>query len=147
MTRHNLAVHISWLLSSEVSLLADGHIAPAASTTNASAVTEISYAHSKEDDTEDSMLSPLPSPNPNCRIARTVNVAPDFQQPPLPYKITPQQISLADESMGRLSSASKSARPGLVSQHQLATPASTVGSISSLTQGYSAWLRAKNGKS
>jgi bloom syndrome protein len=149
MTRHNLAVHISWLLSSEVTPPETVHAVPAVSSR---APPETVYGDSEEEETEGSMPSPLPSPSPNRRIVRTVNVAPSFQRPPLHSKITPKpplpepHNSLADESMGRLSSSSKAARPGLVSQHQLATPASTTGSISSLTQGFAAFLRAKNGK-
>ena len=149
MTRHNLAVHISWLLSSVVTPPKTVHTAPGVSSR---APPETVYEDSEEGETEDSMPSPLPSPSPNRRIVRTLNVAPSFQRPPLPSKITPKpplpepQKSLADESMGRLSSSSKATRPGLVSQHQLATPASTTGSTSSLTQGFAAFLRAKNGK-
>ena len=152
MTRHNLALHISWLLSSEVTPPVGGHTVLAVSTTKSTAATETIYADSEEEDIEEPIPSPSPSPSPNRRIAQTVNVAPDFQRPPLPSKITPKpplrepQNSFTDESMGKLSSASRSARPGLVSQHQLATPASTTGSTSSLMQGYSALLRAENGK-
>ncbi|KAG0651162.1 ATP-dependent DNA helicase hus2 rqh1 [Hyphodiscus hymeniophilus] len=152
MTRHNLAVHISWLLSSKVTPRLDIHAAPATSTKFSKAATETGYAEFEEAETVDSIPVPLPSPSPDRQVVRTVCVAaPDFQRPPPPSKITPtlplqeSQNRLAQESMGKLSSASKSARPGLVSQHQLATPASTTGSTSSLTQGYSAFLRAKNG--
>ena len=152
MTRHNLALHISWLLSSEVTPPVGVHTVPAASTRNSTVATDIVYADSEEEGTEEPIPSPLPSPSPNRRIVQTVNVDPDFHRPPLPSKITSKppfrepHNSFADESMGTLSSASRSARPGLVSQHQLATPASTTGSTSSLMQGYSALLRAENGK-
>jgi bloom syndrome protein len=152
MTRHNLAVHISWLLSTEVTQSVSIHTAPTVSTTDSRGVTEDFHADIEGQDTEDSMQSPLPSPSPIRRTVQAVNVASDFQRPPLPPKVTPKPLlrepenSIADESMGRLSSASKSVRPGLVSQRQLATPASTTGSTSSLTQGYSAFLRANNGK-
>lgn len=152
MTRHNLAVHISWLMSSEVTPPVGVHTTSVVSATSSRVATETVYADSEEEHSDDSTRSPLPSLSPNRRVVQTVNVAPDFQRPPLPSKITPKpplrepQSSIVDESMGKLSSSSKPARPGLVSQHQLATPASTTGSGSSLTQGYSAFLRRNNGK-
>jgi bloom syndrome protein len=151
MTRHNLAVHISWLLTSEVTPPVGVHTASAVSATNPRTITETVYADSEEEEhAEDSTPSQLPGPSPKRRVVQTVNV--DFRRPPLPSKITPSLLrephyTVLDESMGKLSSSSKPARPGLVSQHQLATPASTTGSAgSSLTQGYSAFLRANNGK-
>jgi len=150
MTRHNLAVNISWLLSSGVNSLTTIHTAPTVSITTSRATTRTVYVDSEEGDTEDLIQNPLPSPSPNRRIVRTVNVAPDFQRPPLPSKHTPKSLLgepsnplTADEPMGKISSASNTTRPGLVGQHQLATPASTT---SSLYQGYSALLRATHGK-
>ena len=149
MTRHNLAAHISWLLTSQVTPPVGVHTAPAVSLSNSTAAIPTIYANYEDEHSEDSMPSPLLSPSPKRRVVQTVNV--DFHRPQLPAKITPPlreaQISIADESMGKLSSSSKPPRPGLVSQHQLATPASTTGPAgSSLTQGYSAFLRANNGK-
>jgi bloom syndrome protein len=147
MTRHNLAFHISWLLSSDVTLPAGVSAIPAAS-----ASPEIPCADIVEEDTELQILTASPIPRASRRIEQTVNVVQAFQRPQLPSKITPKPLlqeplnPFADESMGKLSSASRSTRPGLMSQHQLATPASTKGSTSSLMQEYSALLRA-NGQS
>lgn len=152
MTRHNLALHISWLLSGEFTVPVGGHTVPASSATNLAARTETIYAESEEEDAEERIRSPLPSPSPTRQSVQTVNVPPDFQRPSLPSKITPQpplrdlHNSFAGESMGKLSSASRSARPSLVSQHQLATPASTTSSTVGLTQGYTTFIR-ENGKS
>jgi bloom syndrome protein len=149
MTRHNLAIHISWLLSSEVTPPVGVHTVPAASTTVSAVSAETIYADSEEEDIGEQIPGQLPSPSPN-RVP-TVNVDTEFQRPPLPPKVTPNPPlreppkSFADKSMGKLSSASRSARPGLVSQPQLATPASTTGSTSSLMRGYSDFL-TKNGK-
>lgn len=149
MTRHNLAIHISWLLSSEVTPPVGVHTVPGASTTVSTVSAETIYADSEEEDIEEQILGQLPSPNPNR--APTVNVDTRFQRPLLPPKITPNPPlreppkSFADESMGKLSSASRSAKPGLLSQQQLATPASTTGSTSSLMRGYSEFL-TKNGE-
>jgi bloom syndrome protein len=154
MTRHNLAIHISWLLSTEVTPPVGVHAVPTASATVSTISAETIYAEYEEEDIEEQIPSQSPTPSPNRRIPFTVNVAAGFQRPRLPPKINPNPPlrespnTFAEESMGRLSSASRSARPGLVSQHQLATPASTTGSTltSSLMQGYSALLRANNGE-
>jgi bloom syndrome protein len=57
--------------------------------------------------------------------------------------------SMAEGTMGTLTSASKSASSKLMTQHQLATPASTTTSTasSSLKQGYATFLRNNNGTS
>jgi bloom syndrome protein len=152
MTLHNLAVHISWLLSSQVTPAVVVNTVPAISRTNSTAAIETAHAYSEEEDTEGLISSPLPSPSPNRRISQSANVGDDFNRPPLPTKITPKsplrdpRNDLADESMGILSSASRSVRPDLVGQHQLATPASTTGPASSLWQRYSASLRKENGR-
>lgn len=153
MTRHNLAAHLSWLLTSEVTPPEGVHTVPSASAPVLTVSAETLYADSEEEDIEEQNPGPLPpSPSPNRRIATTANVATGFQRPPPPPKIAPNPPTrepakpFVDESMGRLSSASRSARPGLVSQQQLATPASTTGSTSSLMQGYQTFL-TKNCKS
>jgi bloom syndrome protein len=152
MTRHNLALHISWLLSNEVTPPVGVPTIPTASTTAFTAAAETPYADTEEEDAELQILSAPPSPRSSRRIEQAVNVVHAFQRPPLPSKITPKpperehRNTFADEPMGKLSSASRPTRPGLMSQHHLATPASTTGSTSSLMQGYSALLRA-NGQS
>ena len=143
MTRHNLASHISWLLSNQVTL--HGSV-PGRVPTRSTSGTAFTYAGLVEGQIEQEILaSPL-----DRRIAQTVNVVQDFLRPARPSTNTsnlqPQElVGLADESMGKLASASRSTRPALISQQQLATPASTTGS-SSLTQGYANFLRANNGK-
>jgi hypothetical protein len=145
MTRHNLASHISWLLSNEntppvgVPAIASNHSAVAA---------EVSYAGLAEEDTN----QPISRTSVNPPVTQSVNVGQGFQRPALPStdsqnpRVRDQTKSVVEESMGRLSSTSRSTRPGLVIQNQLATPASTTGS-SSLTQGYATFLRASNGES
>jgi bloom syndrome protein len=90
----------------------------------------------------------------NRQVLEAVNVVQDFARPAVPSMIPRSQIlesqkSAADEAMGTLTSTSKPTRPGLVSQHQLATPASTTTSTasSSLKQGYATFLRNSNGRS
>jgi bloom syndrome protein len=146
MTRHNLASHISWLLSNEVAPPAGVHARALPPSTT---VGEILGPGLAEEDTEPQV--PRSSP-PNRRIPQTANVGQDFLRPaappPTPPKLHAREhtTGAAQEPMGKLASASRSTRPALVSQHQLATPASTTAS-SSLTQGYATFLRTNNGES
>lgn len=144
MTRHNLATHISWLLSNEVAPPAGVH---ARTSTPSTAVRENLVSELAEEDTEPLVSRPSP---PNRRILQAANVGQDFLRPAAPPpnapKLHPREptTGAAQEPMGKLASASRSTRPALVSQHQLATPASTTAS-SSLTQGYATFLRTNNG--
>jgi bloom syndrome protein len=102
---------------------------------------------------------PRASSNPvaNRQASQIVNVQ-SFVRPPVPSSIAPQpQLrdpinTLADGPMGKLASAQGSKRPGLISQHQLATPAPTSASNSnsnsksSLTQSYARSLQDKTGR-
>jgi hypothetical protein len=144
MTRHNLASHISWLLSNENTPPVG---VPAIASNHSTVAAEVSYAGLAEEDTN----QPIPRASINPPVAQSVNVGQGFQRPALPStdsqnpRVRDQTKSVVEESMGRLSSTSRSTRPGLVIQNQLATPASTTGS-SSLTQGYATFLRASNGE-
>jgi bloom syndrome protein len=145
MTRHNLPSHILWLLSNEVAPPAGVH---AITSTPSIAVGEIACAVLAEGDPEHQ----IPRPSLNRPTIETANVGQDFLRPAIPPPNVPNlhirehTKSAAEESMGKLASASRSTRPALVSQHQLATPASTTAS-SSLTQGYATFLRTNNGES
>ncbi|TVY15764.1 ATP-dependent DNA helicase hus2/rqh1 [Lachnellula arida] len=155
MTRHNLDVHISWLLSHKVTPPVGG--VSAAVRTNSTSVADITETEAEFLDGEDIEEIPRASPTPvgNYQVTQTVNVAQSFVRPPLPSSIAPQpQLgglinAQADESMGKLASAQRPTRPGLLSQHQLATPASTIASNSnsksksSLTQSFTNSFRDK----
>lgn len=147
MTRHNLDSHISWLLSRKVAPPSGAHARFTTSTTTV----EPANASPVETEAEEDIQRILPSPPRPQRVVQPVHVAPAFARPALPpsvaartYLQAPVQ-ALTDESMG-ITSAKKSTRPGLMSQHQLATPASTTSSAatsSSLTKNYTSFLKDK----
>ncbi|KAI9053676.1 hypothetical protein LZ554_002630 [Drepanopeziza brunnea f. sp. 'monogermtubi'] len=151
MTRHNLDTHITWLLSHRVAPPSGAHARVSTNSTTAGLVN----ASPVEEEAEEEEETPrsLPSPTRPQRIARPVDVAQAFARPALPpsivartYQQEPSQ-ALTDESMGGLKSANKSTRPGLMSQHQLATPASTTSSTassSSLSRSYTNFLKDNN---
>lgn len=157
MTRHNLASNISWLLSNQVTPPVGVHTGFSTSATLSTASADTIYAEFEEEDVEEQNIDPLPpSPSPTRRITASADAVAEFPRPPLPPRITsnpptrePPKTS-AEEPMGRLSSASRSVRPGLVSQQQLATPASTtgsaMGSTPSLMQTYAKQCQNKNGE-
>ncbi|TVY80885.1 ATP-dependent DNA helicase hus2/rqh1 [Lachnellula suecica] len=145
MTRHNLDDHISWLLSHKVTPPAG---VPAASSTRTIAA-EPTEVEDLEEEIEELQRVP-PTPVASRPIPQVVNVvqAHAFLRPSLPSSIAPQpQLrdppnKLSDGSMGKLASASRPTRPGLVSQNQLGTPASTITSNSTLTESYTKSLQA-----
>ncbi|KAJ5032691.1 uncharacterized protein L3040_009286 [Drepanopeziza brunnea f. sp. 'multigermtubi'] len=151
MTRHNLDTHITWLLSHRVAPPSGAHARVSTNSTTAGLVN----ASPVEKETEEEEENPrfLPSPTRPQRIPRPVDVVQAFARPALPpsivartYRQDPSQ-ALTDESMGGLKSANKSTRPGLMSQHQLATPASTTSSTASsasLTRSYTNFLKDNN---
>lgn len=160
MTRHNLAGHISWLLSSEVTRPARVHASTTTSTskTTAAASAGLIAATAGEERTGQQL-----TPRPTAAAASRQGPAQDFVRPAAPTQApAPAQAQvpnpprlqtarentarLAEESMGKLASASRSSRPALISQQQqqqLATPVSTT-TPSSLTQGYATFLRTNN---
>jgi bloom syndrome protein len=144
MTRHNLASHISWLLSNEVTLPAGVHTSIS---TPSTAVGEIASAGLAEEGSGQQ----IPTSSANLRATQTINAGQDFARPAAPPLNPPKlhtregTTRAGEESMGKLASASRSKRPALISQYQLATPVSTTSS--SLTQGYATFLRANNGMS
>jgi bloom syndrome protein len=146
MTRHNLASHISWLLSIQVTPPTGVHTL---TSTPSIAVEETASAGLAEEGAEHQN----PRLSGNRRAAQAVNVGQRFIRPAAPPPPNPPKVDTgenttraAEESMGKLASASRSTRPALISQHQLATPVSTTAS-SSLTQGYATFLRTNNGRS
>ncbi|KAH7417089.1 QDE3-like protein [Cadophora sp. MPI-SDFR-AT-0126] len=150
MTRHNLDSHISWLLSRKV--------APA-SGVNARVPTnsiraELANARAAEEEADQESSRVPSSPPQHRRTAQVINVVEAFARPALPASVPtksrprePGQV-LTDDSMGRLSSATRSSRPGLMSQHQLATPASTTSSTAasctSLSSSYLSLLKGQD---
>lgn len=142
MTLHNLHDHISWLLS-------NGCIPPKGNSANptqyspnsGSAVDIIDDGVSNTLLTEQAEVSEWP------RTARQVpplgNAVHEFKRPGIPSSIAQEPraantfgSSSAGEDMAKLSSASRSAKPTLLSQYQLATPVSTTGS--SISASYAA---------
>jgi bloom syndrome protein len=150
MTRHNLDTHISWLLSREVTPPVSVQAALPTYSTIREGIADVELL---EEEVDEEIIRPTPSPARNRQVLEVINVVQDFARPAIPPSIIPRsqmlepQKALADEAMGTLTSASKSARPSLMSQPQLATPASTTTSTapSSLKQGYATFLRSNNG--
>ncbi|PBP18521.1 QDE3-like protein [Diplocarpon rosae] len=146
MTRHNLDSHIAWLLSNTVAPPSGAHARVSVDSTAAEPVNE---SPAEEEAEEETQRAP-PSPPRTRQVAPLVDAAQLFARPALPPSIATRsnlqesRQALGDESMGRLTSSSRSTRPGLMSQNQLATPASTTSSTaapSSLTNNYSAFLK------
>ncbi|KAI0998389.1 ATP-dependent DNA helicase hus2/rqh1 [Podosphaera aphanis] len=136
MTRHNLDLHISWLLSQEASLSVDAHPTTRSNIQSAS--------RSRHTSLHEEAASTTSVDQTHLRSVRSTNVGPDFTQPvhpPIPPRLQPLDTSIepADASMGRLISVSRPARPGLLSQYQLPTPNPT--STSTLHQGHANFLR------
>ncbi|KAH8814138.1 hypothetical protein F5882DRAFT_447144 [Hyaloscypha sp. PMI_1271] len=148
MTRHNLDSHISWLLSHEVT----PPVGVRAALPTHSRLEEGVADEELGEGADEEIIRQLPSPAPNRQILE-VDVVQDFPRPAIPSSIIPRsqwpesQPGLPEGIMGTLTSASKPTKPKLMSQHQLATPASTTTSTapSSLKQGYATFLRSNNG--
>jgi bloom syndrome protein len=123
------------------------------SKTAAAASAGLIAATAEEERTGQQQLTPRPTAAAASRRAP----AQDFVRPAAPAQAPapdPPRLQTArettnrpaEESMGKLASASRSSRPALISQQQqqqLATPVSTT-TPSSLTQGYATFLRANN---
>jgi bloom syndrome protein len=158
MTRHNLSSHIAWLLSHEVTPRADVHaITPTSSAKPVEAENESVSGWEEEEslDIEEESLGPrdtLTTPAVNVGHAGE-----DFVRPPIP-SVTSSSFAIPQGPLGlsrnqqelpmvRQFSAPKPARPGLVSQYQLATPASTTSTAasSSFAQTYKRFLSEENG--
>lgn len=146
MTRSNLGEHIAWLLANGAT--------PVQAITSTNSTPTAGIVHGgrvEEEELDQDTPRPPPAPTQNRRLAPSATVSQEFARPALPSTSVPKpqpQGSLGDTSMGKLSSASKSTRPGLLSQHQLATPASTsnyAAASSSLTKNYATFLRESNG--
>ena len=148
MTRSNLGEHIAWLLANGVT--------PVQAITSTNLTPTPGNVHGgrlEEYESDQDIPRPPPVPAQNHRLVPSVPAIQEFARPALPSKIVPKpqpQGNLGDNSMGKLSSASKSTRPGLLSQYQLATPASTSNSAvasSSLMKNYATFLRENSGLS
>jgi bloom syndrome protein len=142
MTLHNLDDHISWLLS-------NGSIPPVGRSVNSaqSLTDSIGAVEGTDAELPDTLLIEQEESSEQLRSARPsitpVNVVNAFKRPEIPTgglresRLTASiSSSSAGEDMAKLSSASRSAKPTLLSQYQLATPASTTGS--SLSASYAA---------
>ncbi|CAL3964303.1 unnamed protein product [Diplocarpon coronariae] len=145
MTRHNLDSHIAWLLSNAVAPPSGAHARVSLDSLAAEPVHENLFGEEVEEETQRASLSP-----PRTRqVAPLADAAQLFARPTLPPSIATRSYlqesrQPVDGSMGRLTSSSRSTRPGLMSQNQLATPASTTSSAaapSSLTTNYSTFLK------
>lgn len=142
MTLNNLQLQISWLLQNKP--IPRATTAGPASSTSVAAVESLYVAlPGARLDCEDSeQLGILSVP------AQPVNAIQEFVRPVNPldsHRRAGRADNIADfpdeNSMARLASASKSTRPTLVSQRQLATPAPTTPSSRSLTASYTASLQ------
>ncbi|RDL36724.1 uncharacterized protein BP5553_06076 [Venustampulla echinocandica] len=149
MTRHNLAAHISWLLSHQVAPHTGVSVTIHANT-DSTAAAQTGNADIWDEEIEQEAPRIPPTPSRSRQTENTVNVGQAFVRPPLPTSIAPRSQSrnaandLGEEtSMGKPVSATWPPRPTLMSQTQLATPASTTAS-SSLGQNYSRLLRDNN---
>jgi len=147
MTRHNLNGHLTWLLSYKVTSPVG---VPASTSTHPAAAPQTVHGNIGKDTGEDigeDRQQEFPRarsiPAPERRIIRTVNAVGGITRPAatiVPKTLPDIAEVLANDAMGKLTSASRPARPTLMSQ-QLATPASTIASANSLTSGYSKFLR------
>lgn len=142
MTLHNLDDHISWLLS-------NGSIPPVGRPANpAQSLTDsIDAVEGIDVEFRDVLLTEPEESSEQPRSARPstppVNVVNVFKRPEVPTGAPRESRATsvvgsvsAGEDMGKLSSASRSAKPTLLSQYQLATPVSSTGS--SLSASYAA---------
>ena len=132
MTQHNLQSHISWLLQHTVAPPAGLQIAD--STNSRPTQRPI---HLSKDEIEQETPRPRINQSRNHRIEQSINVEDVVRpavhtNPPIPQPVR----DLRNEAMTKLQSAQKNTRPGLVSQHQLATPASSKPQLS-LSASYS----------
>jgi bloom syndrome protein len=143
MTRHNLASHLSWLLTHAVTPPVG--VSATASTHATAAEPKISENLGEEREQEASRTRP--NEVPARRTTQTTSSGRDFARSAV-LRVVEEALPdiaevLATETMGKLSSASRSTRPTLMSQ-QLATPASTIASSrGGLTDRYSRFLRGR----
>ena len=147
MTRHNLDQHISWLLSTKVTPPV-GVQTPISKNLTAAAdiVPEDIWEEELENKTTRNSLGLAQT----HQLSQKVNVTHEFVRPELPSsnisRLQPQGTSRTQaegDLMGKPSSVSRSTRPRLLSEYQLATPASTANSTasSSLADTYASFLR------
>ncbi|KAH8602510.1 hypothetical protein B0O99DRAFT_587609 [Bisporella sp. PMI_857] len=151
MTRNNLASHISWLLSSnEVVPPASLHTTAPTTSTLSTATAQSFHEDLERETTELPVTEPQPTVAPIPPIVGTVEDREGFIRPTLPLTniwkphIHEGTDDLLAGSMGKLSSASRSTRPALLSQYQLATPASTTAGPSTSIERFDAFLAASN---
>ena len=142
MTRHNLAGHISWLLSSGVAPPRSAHNT---ASLNSAAIAQAPCIYISVEDEEQEDFGALTTVALSRGSARPANIPEEFVRPAIPSidtqkshtHQTVENLETKSGSMGKLSSASRSKRPALVSQqNQLATPASTTAGTPTLLQNY-----------
>jgi len=142
MTLHNLDDHISWLLSNGSIPLVGRSVNLAQSLTDS-----IHAVEGIDAELSNTLLTEQKQPSEQPRSARPstlpVSAVEEFKRPEVPPGVLRESRSRsaiesvsAGEGMAKLSSASRSAKPTLLSQYQLATPVSTTGS--SLSASYAA---------
>lgn len=158
MTKHNLNLHISWLLSHGVAPPASAiDIVPTDTNRNTAAqlveeTSNILEEAEEAEEAEEEISQTAPTSEGNQLPTATVNT---FVRPPLPPSIAPKPqprdtiLNSEDAQMLKLGSSKKPSRPGLYSQQQLATPASTSSSTvapkSTLSRSYGKLLREGSG--
>lgn len=152
MTRNNLDAHLSWLFANKNTPPVG--VQPALPTP---AVVNLQELGLREEDFEEGFSSPLQSPVQSPIQKRPVSrpTQPDFARPLAPPPPNSNAISQNHprtsgvEAMGKYDSGRKPAASGIMSQRQLATPASTTASVapsgSTLAKGYAEMLRENNG--
>lgn len=154
MTKHNLKLHISWLLSHGVAPPTSGiDIDLVRTNLNRNTAAQlVEETANISEVAEEEIPRSAPNPEGNQLPTATVNT---FVRPPLPPSIVPKTHSRNAISgsegaqMLKLGSSKKPPRPGLYSQQQLATPASTTSSAappkSTLSRSYANFLREHSG--
>jgi hypothetical protein len=131
MTLHNLGDHISWLLQRrQIPPAGPPYESHEADTehveiTDEEPLNSVYIANEASEQQSITTFSAQAAPN----------VAPEFVQAAIPSTVQESELARKvgnsmSNTMAKLSSASKPAGPTLLSQRQLATPASTTGSLS-----------------
>lgn len=140
MTRNNLDIHLSWLLSQEFSL----NIPSQSLVTNpieGVGVRRRETSLNGQNLNQENSSAILDQPE-NSLSSLPFNVGQDFQQQVFQptsssSEIPDASISIGNNLMGKLSVSSRSGRPGLISQNKIVTPKSS----STLQQEYASFLR------
>ncbi|POS85601.1 hypothetical protein EPUL_002140 [Erysiphe pulchra] len=140
MTRNNLDVHLSWLLSQEFSLNIPSQ-SLVTSPIEGVGVRHLETSSNGKNLNQDNFSASL-GQSENSQPSIPINVDQDFEQqvfqPTLLSSENPDaSIPIEKSLMGKLSVSSRSGRPGLISQNKIVTPKSS----STLQQEYALFLR------